>query len=313
MSKTAPILLSFYALSNGTESLFTGQLTYSSLRDFSFRAYSRRKTFRTILALYRTRFFANQQITLHLNNGVVHATTDVSGSFFCEAKTVAHQTKLEEIKLQDGRTVRILEDLYTRKINFVETPVIVISDVDDTILHSNISNKLLKLRTLMFTAMEKRKAVGSMMKLIRDIHQTGAEAFYLSNSEQNLYPLIYRFLLHNGFPPGPLFLKQMRKVRDVFRYTRPVDREVHKTRMLQKILKLFPDKKYFLLGDNTQLDLKIYLKIANEFPKNIRYIIIRRVLANSHSDSFIRETAERLKAIGIGFYYADTFPSKFDL
>ena len=60
----------------------TGQLTYSSLRDFSFKSYSTRKTFRTILALYRTRFFANQQVTLQFDKGTAKAKTDASGSFF---------------------------------------------------------------------------------------------------------------------------------------------------------------------------------------------------------------------------------------
>src|SRR6188768_1565215 len=99
MSNTVPILLSFYALSNGKKNLLMGQLTHSSLRDFTFRSYSRRKTFRTILALYRTRLFANQPITLNFNQGVVHTITDLSGSFFFLADTVPHQTMLEGITL----------------------------------------------------------------------------------------------------------------------------------------------------------------------------------------------------------------------
>ena len=165
----------------------------------------------------------------------------------------------------------------------------------------------------MFTSMENRKTVLSMKNLIEELHQGGAEPFYVSNSEQNLYPLIYRFLLHNGFPPGPLFLKPMRKVRDVFRAIKVEEREVHKTKMLQEIIQLFPEKKYFLLGDNTQLDLKIYLKIAEQHPKNIRYIIIRKVLGKSHSESYLNETTERLKSWGIGFHYADSFPARFEL
>ena len=82
MSDTKPILLSFYGLSNGTRNLFMGQLTFSSLRDFSFKSYSTRKTFRTLLALYRTRFFANKKITLHFDHGVTETLTDASGSFF---------------------------------------------------------------------------------------------------------------------------------------------------------------------------------------------------------------------------------------
>ena len=313
MSNTIPILLSFYGLSNGSKNLIMGQLTFSSLRDFSFKSYSTRKTFRTILALYRTRFFANQKIQLNFDHGSASTKTDASGSFFFIADAVPEQTKLEEILLTNGTSVRIVEDLYTRIIHRVEAPVIVISDIDDTLLHSHISNRLLKLRTLMFTSMENRKSVDSMKKLVHDLLLSGAAPFYLSNSEQNLYPLIYRFLLHNGFPEGPLFLKQMRKVRDIFRYIRLEEREQHKTKMLEQILKLFPDKKYFLLGDNTQLDLKIYLNVAKQYPKSIRYIIIRKVLGNSHDESFLTETTEKLKEAGIGFYYANTFPATFEL
>ena len=313
MSASAPILLSFYGLSNGSKNLFTGQLTYSSLRDFSFKSYSSRKTFRTILALYRTKFFANQQVTLHFDKGTAHVKTDASGSFFSVTDTVPEQSSLQDIILSNGQPARIIEGLYTRRIHHVDSPFIAVSDIDDTLLHSHISNKLLKFRTLMFTAMEDRKAVVSMMKLIRELHRMGVSPFYLSNSEQNLYPLIYRFLLHNGFPPGPLFLKQMRKVRDVFRTLTLQEREIHKTKMLEQILDLFPDKKYFLLGDNTQLDLNIYLKFADKYPKNIRYIIIRKVISRSHDVMYLNRISQKLRTNGIGFYYGDSFPSKFEL
>jgi phosphatidate phosphatase APP1 len=313
MSDTVPILLSFYALSNGTKNLLTGQLTYSSLRDFSFKSYSTRKTFRTILALYRTRFFANQSVTLHFDIGTTQVKTDTSGSFFFVADAIPGQSQLQKIMLANGQPVRIVDDLYSKKIHYVNSKFIVVSDIDDTLLHSHISNKLLKFRTLMFTSMENRKAVVSITKLIRELHQMGVAPFYLSNSEQNLYPLIYRFLLHNGFPPGPLFLKQMRKVRDIFRSFTLKEREIHKTKMLEQVLQLFPDKKYFLVGDNTQLDLRIYLRIAERYPGNIRYIIIRKVLSTSHDEVYLKETLEKLKEQGIGFYYADSFPSKFEL
>lgn len=313
MSDTVPILLSFYALTNGTKNLITGQLTYSSLQDFSFKAYSARKTFRTILALYRTRYFANQKVTLYFDKGTTQVKTDASGSFNCIADSIPHQSVLQNIILSNGQPVRMIDDLYARQVHHIDAPYIVVSDIDDTLLHSHISNKLLKFRTLMFTSMENRKAVKSMTKLIGELHQMGVVPFYLSNSEQNLYPLIYRFLLHNGFPPGPLFLRQMRKVRDIFRYRTLAEREIHKTKMLAQIMQLFPDKKYFLLGDNTQLDLKIYLKMAEQHPNNVRYIIIRKVLSGSHDEDYLKTVSERLKKHGIGFYYSDSFPSKFEL
>ncbi len=312
MSSTVPILLSFYALSNGTKILLTGQLTYSSLRDFSFKSFSSRKTFRTILALYRTRFFANQQVTLHFDTGMVQVKTDASGSFFYVAAAVPGQSRLEKIMLANGHPVRMMDDMFLREVHVVDSQYIVVSDIDDTLLHSHISNKLLKIRTLMFTSMERRKAVESMTKLIGQLHKMGAVPFYLSNSEQNLYPLIYRFLLHNGFPPGPLFLKQMRKVRDLFRTLTLHEREIHKTKMLEQIIELFPDKKYFLLGDNTQLDLRIYLRMAEKYPANIKNIFIRKVLTRGHETAYLSETSKKLQSLGIGFNYSDSFPSSFD-
>lgn len=313
MSDTNPILLSFYGLSNGKRNLLMGQLTISSLRDFSFRSYSTRKTFRTLLALYRTRFFANRKITLHFDHGSAETQTDASGSFFFQEDSVPLRSALREIRLQSGQPVKILQDLYHCDIRPVTAETIMISDIDDTLLHSHISNKLLKLRTLLFTSAENRKAVVSMRKLVSDLREAGVVPFYLSNSEQNLYPLIFRFLKHNGFPEGPLFLKQMRKIRDVFRTVRMEDRDVHKTKMLDEIFSLFPDKKFFLLGDNTQNDLKIYLKIAERFPENVRYIVIRKVLKTVHDPAFLSHTTEQLRRSGIGFFYDDNFPSTFDL
>jgi phosphatidate phosphatase APP1 len=54
------------------------------------------------------------------------------------------------------------------------------------------------------------------------------------------------------------------------------------------------------------------LKAAAEYPKNVRYIIIRKVRGKSHDETFLEETAAKLKAQGIGFYYGDSFPSTFE-
>src|SRR5690349_13173662 len=89
--------------------------------------------------------------------------------------------------------------------------------------------------------------------------------------------MLYRFLTVNQFPPGPLFLKQYIRVRQLV--VRKILRKKHSHKMntLGKIMELFPNKKFILIGDNTQRDLTIYLKIAETFPDRIRYIIIRKV------------------------------------
>ena len=313
MSRTAPILLSFYALSNGKSMIAIGQLTYSSLRDFSFKNYGRRKTFRSILALYRTRFFDHEAIELEFDSGTYKTITDEAGSFFLEVNDAAAVRELTSIKLINGQSVELVEGLYTRTVHTVQSSEIIVSDIDDTLLHSHISNKLLKFRTLLFTSVEKRKAVKEMMKVIHDFADTGTEPFYLSNSEQNLYPLIYRFLRNNNFPRGPLFLKQMRHLRDVFRRKDILKRDVHKLTTLEKLLRFFPDKKFILIGDNTQNDLKIYLSTSQKFPESVRAVIIRKVISQPLDRILFSEAADKFKALGISFYYDKSFPNGFEL
>jgi phosphatidate phosphatase APP1 len=308
-----PILLSFYALSNGSNTLTFGQVTYSRINDLSFKEYSRRKTFRTLLKLYGTRAYANQKIILVFTKGQAHAETNRHGAFYFKSVKDEIQGALVKVLLSTGDEVKVIDGLYENSIQYIEGDTIVISDIDDTLLYSFISDKIRKFRTLMFTTMEKRKAVTNMQALLKDFTTKGAIPMYLSNSEQNLYPLIYRFLTHNDFPPGPLFLKQMRKLWDVIMNVKIPPKNIHKTSTLEELLGLFPEKKFILMGDNTQQDIPIYLTVAEKFGQSIQYIIIRKVIERKSDETLIAKAREKLKQSNIGFYYADEFPKTFDV
>ena len=313
MAAKLPILLSFYSLSNGKVTLSYGQVTYTGIHDLSFMEYSRRKTFRTLLKLYRTRPYSSQQIVLIFTKGKVEAETNRHGAFYLKSVKGKIQGKLEKVLIKTGEEVRLVDGLYNTNIHHVEGETIVISDIDDTLVHSFIKNRLRKFRTLMFTTMEKRKAVTNMQELIKGFTVRGAVPMYLSNSEQNLYPLIYRFLKHNNFPPGPLFLKQMRKLWDVVMNVKFPPKGIHKTITMEEILGLFPGKKFILMGDNTQQDVSIYLSAAEKFRDSIRCIIIRRVIDKKSDEVLIAKAQGHLKANGIRFYYADEFPASWEV
>jgi phosphatidate phosphatase APP1 len=194
-------------------------------------------------------------------------------------------------------------------VNTLESDTIVISDIDDTLLHSNIRNRIHQIRTLMFTVMEKRRAVEETQRLIRRLKDAGAETFYLSNSEQNLYPLIYRFLRHNGFPEGPLFLKQWRTIRDFVIRHKNKNRNAHKLGTLENLMHIFPERKYILVGDNTQHDLSIYLQTAQKFPDQIRHVVIRKVFETERDVDLFGAAKEKLANLNIQFHYAGSFDS----
>ncbi len=78
--------------------------------------------------------------------------------------------------------------------------------------------------------------------------------------------------------------------------------------MLEKILDLFPDKQYILIGDNTQHDLAIYLEAAEKCPHNIRYIIIREVSKRPGDKLVIKQAKDTLEKHKIGLHYNSNFP-----
>ena len=312
MTPKQPILLSFYAITNSEKVMVFGHLTHSLIKDLSFTGFSSTKTFFTLLSLYRTRFVVEQQIEIIFNTGKATATTDKKGSFYFTADLVTGQKSILDIQV-NGISVAFMKELYDLDIHEIKTNTILISDIDDTVIHSYISNKFMKFLTLMFTAVERRRAVEPTMKLICDQYALGVTPFYLSNSEQNLYPLIYRFLKHNNFPKGPVFLKEMRKLRDVFRGKKFPEQSLHKLSTLNLMLRFFPNKKFIFVGDNTQQDLDIYLSMAEKFPSSIKYIIILKVVDRPVDDEVVAYSENMLRQKGIGLYYGNEFPSITDL
>jgi phosphatidate phosphatase APP1 len=304
-----PILLSFYGLSNGKQNVFFGKIAYSSKTDLSFKNYSRFRTFRSILALYRTQAVRNHEFEMKFDHGSVRGTTDTSGSFWCETEMDHRQTKLISVTLiKNGKNVSLTEDLYPNRIQSILATTIVISDLDDTLIDSFVSSKFKQLKTLLFTTVEKRKAVVTTAALLRKFSAAGAIPFYLSNSEQNLYPMLYRFLALNEFPAGPLFLRQYVHIRQFIWRKIVRKKNIHKRTILEKLLELFPDKKYILIGDNTQHDLPIYVELARLHPHNIRYVIIREVKEKSADIALVQKAKSELSQYNIGLYYDKEFP-----
>lgn len=305
-SPRVPILLSYYAVVNKGEALIFGQLTSKRLRDLSFNAFSRRTTFRTLLSLYRSRALKNQVAMLHYDAFTVEVTTDDTGFFMMRREVQTGEHPLIRVTV-DNASVQLVEGLYARGMHRITTPDIVITDIDDTILHSHISRKLRKVQTLMFTPVERRLAVEPVKALISRIVAQGGTAFYLSNSEQNLYPLIYRFLILNTFPTGPLFLKQMRRLRDLIRYRKLPTPEVHKMKMINILLPMFEDKNFVFIGDNTQYDLSIYLTAAKNFPDQVKAIYIRRAIPMPNEIALAAKVKATLAKYNIEFHYGDDF------
>ena len=96
---------------------------------------------------------------------------------------------------------------------------------------------------------------------------------YLSNSPWNLYEYLKLFLDHNGFPKGPILLRNFRTPFD--RSLKP--EKPHKQKEITNILKTYPDMKFILIGDSGEHDASIYTEIAAQFTNRILAIYLRSV------------------------------------
>ena len=153
----------------------------------------------------------------------------------------------------------------------------VISDLDDTIIESDVTRKLRMLVKLAFSNAHTRKPFEGVAAFYRALHRDRNPFFYVSKSPHNLYSPLVEFLQHQQLPAGPLLLRD---------YGARMGKD-HKSRAIEKVLATYPALPFILVGDSGEEDPEIYAGILRRFPGRIRVIYIRS----------IDRTPQRLKAI----------------
>ncbi|MFK7832726.1 MAG: App1 family protein [Winogradskyella sp.] len=156
----------------------------------------------------------------------------------------------------------------------------VISDIDDTILHTGVVS-LLKWRLIynsIFKNTKSRIPLEGSADFYHKLHRgaSGKNAnpiFYVSHSPWNLYCYLELFLKRNDFPKGPILL---RSFSDLFR-KKPQDEKPQKQKEIVNLLNTYPDLSFILIGDSGEHDPDIYMEIAEKFPDRIAAIYLRSV------------------------------------
>lgn len=156
----------------------------------------------------------------------------------------------------------------------------VISDIDDTILHTGVvsSLKWKVILNTMFKRATKRLQLEGTSDFYTKLHQgkTGNEAnpiFYVSHSPWNLYRYLELFLKTNNFPKGPILLRSMAS----FKMRKKSDEKPQKQKEISNLLKSYPNLKFILIGDSGEKDGDIYQEISTLFPGRIKAIYLRSV------------------------------------
>jgi phosphatidate phosphatase APP1 len=143
----------------------------------------------------------------------------------------------------------------------------VVSDIDDTIVYTNVLSKWRMVLSLAFSNARTRKPFKGVGAFYRALHRGVNPVFYVSKSPWNLYAPLVEYLEVQGLPLGPLVLRDfgLRMKRN------------HKAEAIEAILRTYPGLKFILIGDSGEQDPEIYAAIVRRHPQRIRAIYIRSV------------------------------------
>jgi phosphatidate phosphatase APP1 len=225
-----------------------------------------------------------RKLEIHFNGQTFHVHTNESGlikiNLPIENENLIRQDDINFYLFKKGKKKKIeLPEPFMHCFYSKDHPAKgVISDIDDTILVTHTTNPVKKIRTLLVKNAYKRKAVKEMRDFYHHFESLDYSFFYVTNSEANLFPMIRLFLEHQNLPVGPVFLKSFRKWKNLFkRKKKKKQRDLHKKEKIALLLDVFPEMKFILIGDDSQLDPEIYTHFARQYPERIERIFIRNV------------------------------------
>ena len=154
----------------------------------------------------------------------------------------------------------------------------IISDFDDTLIVSNVTNKLQLSINTIFKNYKQRKVVDGMASWFKEIlsknpKNTPNPLFIISGSPQQLYNTIENFLKYHHFPKHILLLKKINgKNRNSI-----TEQFTYKIKKIEKIIKLYPKVKWYMFGDSGEKDKKVYSYIKAKYPRKVVKFFIRDV------------------------------------
>ena len=170
--------------------------------------------------------------------------------------------------------------------------VSLISDIDDTIKHSQVTDRSELLRNTFTRAF---RAVEGMPELYADLADVGVAFHYVSGSPWQLYQPLETFFSDQGFPQGTFHLKHFRLTDSSGLGLLSSQRET-KLAAIKPLLGAFPDRRFILLGDSGEHDPEIYGQLARDYPDQIAGIFIRNVTGSDRMDGRFQTAFEQVPA-----------------
>ncbi len=180
--------------------------------------------------------------------------------------------------------------------------LLVISDIDDTVVYTGVANKLLMLWRLFFTSVDERAPFPGMSAFLRGLHggRSGRERnpmIYVSRSPWSIYPLLEELFQCHDIPVGPVLL--LRDWGISWRHPFPRRAEDHKANMIDFVLKGYPTLPVILIGDSGQHDPEVYAAVVERHPGRIQTVYIRDLQHTPERRKQLLDLSGRMAEAGV--------------
>lgn len=283
-----PKIVPFIGHSNGTHTFISGEVLEDNGIAKPVEGQTKWMNVKAMLKRYFADEFAGVKVLVKFNGFNKVVTTNKFGVFSCD---FLHGINEIPNDVWQKVTFELPEKIHARqKKEVFEGDVMIIknipqfgiiSDIDDTILVSYATSKLMKFRLMFFNNAYTRMPFEGVSAFYQSLQKGAVQGtynplFYLSNSEWNLYDLLYEFISFNRIPKGPMLLREMAihvlRIWKIREYNKN-----HKMEKLRHLFTVFANLKFILIGDSGQKDPEIYSQIIKEFPGRVLTVYIRDV------------------------------------
>lgn len=183
----------------------------------------------------------------------------------------------------------------------------IISDIDDTVIQSRVSNLVLAVQTVMLGNARTRLPFPGVAALYQALEKGGDGRrlnpfYYVSSSPWNIHDLLAEFLQLQAIPEGPICLRDW-DVRPNALASSRLKR--HKEPLIREIMDATDPLPFILMGDSSQKDPEIYAEIVRAYPGRVLAVYIRNVSVDPHRSDAIRILADEVLKEGSSLVLAD--------
>jgi phosphatidate phosphatase APP1 len=183
----------------------------------------------------------------------------------------------------------------------------VISDIDDTVVHTGVTSRLKLASTILLKNAYSRLPLKGVAEFYNALQQGGGDAgrnplFYVSSSPWNMYDLFREFFQINEIPDGPIFLRDWGfEAQSML----AENNRKYKLGAIFTILEKFQELKFILIGDSGEEDPEIYTQVIQDYPQRILGVYIRDVKHDVKRIDEIGLLAKQVEKYGIEMVLAE--------